>query len=196
MSTPRPRYPLALPPRLSLDSFARRAQQIARATGVRVVGQGQEQVLDRDVLVLEPGGLPLGRVEQPGEPLGDEHLAGRGARPGRAGPARQLGLEPGAQRVGVGAEPLEQAGHEPFGLVQQGEQQVLAVDLGMAEPQRLGLRVVQRLLGLLGQAVHVHGVPLLPGGCGRARASRPAARRAVSSVSMRSSRSSTSPIAA
>ncbi len=26
MSTPRPRYPLALPPRLSLDSFARRAR--------------------------------------------------------------------------------------------------------------------------------------------------------------------------
>ena len=49
------------------------------------------QVLDRDVLVLEPLGLPLGGVEQPGQPLGDEHLAGcraRAADPRAGGPAR------------------------------------------------------------------------------------------------------------
>ena len=39
--------------------------------GRALLDQGQQQVLDGDVLVLEPVGLLLGGVQQPGQPLGD-----------------------------------------------------------------------------------------------------------------------------
>ena len=165
-------------------------QAPAARGGRALVDQGEQQVLDRDVLVLEPAGLPLGGVEQAAEPLGHEHLAGRGPWAGHLGPAPELGLQVGAERARVGAGLLEQPWRQPVGLVDQGEQQVLAVDLGVAEPQRLGLGVLQRLLGLLGQTVEVHGRSSLLAG------SWEWARSARSRTSMRSSRSRTSPIAA
>ena len=83
-----------------------------------------------------------------------------GAAPGPVtrGPAAAA-RPPAAPRSRSGSAPAAASsrGHQPVGLVEQGQQQVLAVDLGVAEAQRLGLRVVQGLLGLLGQAVQVHG---------------------------------------
>ena len=123
--------------------------------------QCQHEVLDRHVLVLQPLGLALGGVEQAAEPLGEEHLTRRRARPGHAGTPRQLAFQVRPQAVGVGPGLCHQTRHEPVGLVEEGEEEVLAVDLGVAEAQRLGLGVVQRLLRLLGEAVHVHGRVLL-----------------------------------
>jgi hypothetical protein len=111
-----------------------------------LVEQRDDQVLDRDVVVLQPLGLAFGRVEQPGQPLGHEHLARRGARPGHPGPAGQVVLDGLPQSVGVGARLPEQPGHEAVGLVEEGQQQVLAVHLGLPEPQRDRLRRVDRLL--------------------------------------------------
>ena len=54
-----------------------------------VVGHGQQQVLDGDVLVLEALGLVLGLGEQPVEPAGDVPTAG-----GRLGEPLQLLLDP------------------------------------------------------------------------------------------------------
>ena len=71
-------------------------------------------------------------------------------------PAAELGLHVGAQGVGVGAGLGQQPTGQALGLVEQGEQQMLPVDLGVAEPQRLGLSVVEGLLRLLGQSVEVH----------------------------------------
>ena len=82
-----------------------------------------------------------------------------GAEPGprHAGAPRQLAFQIRPQAVGVGPGLCHQTRHEPVGLVEEGEEEVLTVDLGVAEAQRLGLGVVQRLLRLLGEPVHVHG---------------------------------------
>ena len=142
-------------------------------------------MLDRDVLVLEPAGLAVGRVEQPREPLGDVHLPGRHAGPADPRAAAELGLQVLAQPVRIGSRPGEQRRDQALRLVEQCQQQVLPVHLDVAEAQRLGLGVVQSLLRLLGQSVHVHGAP-----------PRRDIRRCVfSSSAIRSSSSTTSPMA-
>ena len=144
-------------------------------------------MLDGHVLVLQPPGLTLCRVEQAGQPLGDEHLPRLGSWPADAWPAGQRGLELLLQALGVGAGLTEQARNQPVLLIQQCKQKVLAVHLGVAESQRLGLCVVECFLGLLRQSVGVHVGP--PLGTDRLRA-------AASRTAMRSSRSITSPSAA
>ncbi len=148
-----------------------------------LIGQGEEEVLDRHVLVLESAGLALRGVQQPGQALGDEHLTRRGAGARDLGSAGQFGLDVAPHRVRIRPDGGDQTGYEALGLVEQGEQQVFPVDLGVPQTQRLGLGVVECFLRLLGQPVHVHGVLL-------------ERRNSVSSSSMRSSRSSTRPIAA
>ena len=114
------------------------------ARGLPLGQHGQQQVLDRDVLVLEPVRLLLGRVQQAGQPLGDVDLPGARARAGDPGPPAEFGLQRGAQPVRVRAGLAEQPGSDALGLVEQREEQVLGVHLGVPEAERLGLRVVQR----------------------------------------------------
>ena len=143
----------------------------------------QQQVLDRHVLVLQPLRLPLGRVEQLPERPGQAGLPGARARPADPRTALQSTLHRRAQGAGVDIGPGQQPRDEPFRLLEQRQQQVGGVDLGVPEAQRLGLRVVQRLLGLDGQAVRVHVITsccVLPGA------------RAASSCSSRSIRASSS----
>ena len=78
------------------------------------------------------------------------------ARPRRRTRSRAAGAEHALERRRCSASVSTPArsssrGHETLGLVEQREQQVLDVDLRVPVAQRLGLRVVQRLLGLLGQ---------------------------------------------
>ena len=115
----------------------------------------QDEVLDGDVLVLQARGLLLGVLEQQREPARDAHVTAR-ARPRHARPRLERLRDVGADRVDVDVGALEQARDQAVGLVEQREQQVLDVDLGVAEAHRLGLRVVDGLLGLLGQPVDVH----------------------------------------
>ena len=156
-----------------------------------LVEEGDDEVLHGDVVVLEPLRLALGRVEQAGQPLGHEHLARGCAGAGDAGPPTEVGLDVGPQPVGIGARLAQQPGHEPVGLLEQGQQQVLAVHLGVAGPDGDGLRLLQRLLRLLGQSLRVHDAPPV-----RRVVVRVATRSAASSSAMRSSRSTTTPIAA
>ena len=165
----------------------RRCQQPPGRRLLPLREQRDDQVLDRDVVVLEPLGLLLGRIEQPGQPLGHRHLARCHARAADPRPPRELGLQVRPQTAGVAARGLQQPRRQPLGLIEQRQQQVLAVNLGVPEAQRPGLRVVQRFLGLLGQAVRVHGRPPLR--CGLYR-------RLASAASSRSSRSRTRPSAA
>ena len=117
----------------------------AAGRGGRPLGQQrQEQVLDRDVLVLEPVRFLLGRVKQAGQPLRDADLSRAHARAADPRPPRELGLQRRPQPVRIGAGLAQQPGDDALGLVEQGEQQVLAVDLGVPEAERLGLRVVER----------------------------------------------------
>ena len=55
--------------------FASDAQLLEQsARGAAVLGHRQEQMLDRDIIVLEPLGLVLGLGEQAVEPAGDVDL--------------------------------------------------------------------------------------------------------------------------
>ena len=119
----------------------------------------QQQVLDGDVLVVEALGLLLGAIEQQPEAARDGDLLAL-ARTGDAGPALERLLDGLAQRVDVHLGAHQQPRHEPVVLVEQREQQVLDVDLGVPVAQRLGLGVVQGLLALLGELVRVHLVHL------------------------------------
>ena len=153
--------------------------------------QRKDEVFDGHVLVLQALGLALGGVEQPGQSLGQEHLARRSPRTGNAWTPGQLTLQLGLQTAGVGADLRHQPRHEPVRLIEEGEEEMFPVDLGVAEPQRLGLSVVQCLLRLLGEPVHVHGRPP------RGRAVSGGGRRCAASMRpMRSRRSTTSPSAA
>jgi hypothetical protein len=103
-------------------------------------------VLDGDVLVLEPASLLLGRVQEAGQPLGDVDLARVRARSADPGPPAQLGLQRAPQPVRIAPGLAEQPRDDALGLIKQGEEQMLDVDFGMAEAERLGLRIVQRFL--------------------------------------------------
>jgi hypothetical protein len=103
-------------------------------------------VLDRDIGVLEPVGLPLGDIQDSGQPLGQEHLTRGGTGTADPRTARQVGVDGGAQPLNVRAGLLQQPGHEPVGLVDQCQQQVLSVGLGVASAHGLTLRLLQRLL--------------------------------------------------
>ena len=122
------------------------AQQPARTGLGTFFEQGDEEMLDRDVLVLEPPRLPFGRVQQPGQALGDEHLTGRSARSAHPGTALEVRLDVGAEPVRVGSGRGEQARHQAVRLLQQRQQQVLAVGFGVPVPDGLGLGVLQCLL--------------------------------------------------
>ena len=140
-------------------------------------------MLHRHVFILEPLGFSLGGLQQRRQAPGDRHLTRRGARAAHLRPPIQLAFQVRAQGRGVGARLIEEPRYETLGLVDQRHQQMFAVDLDMTHPGRNALRFGQRLLRLLGQLVDVHSDVLLR-------------READSSSSMRSSRSSTSPIAA
>ena len=69
-----------------------------------------------------------------------------GLTPGPLTLGRRASSASSAVRSRSGSAPawLEQPGSDALGLVEQRQQQVLAVDLGVPEAERLGLRVVER----------------------------------------------------
>ena len=117
-----------------LPADAEVAQKLAGGRSNVLVDEREQQMLHRHVLVLEAAGLAFGGVEQPGQPLGDHDLAGLGAGAGDGGPAAQVGVHPLANLVDVGVHGQQQPWHDAVRLVEQGEQQVFAVDLRVAEP--------------------------------------------------------------
>ena len=181
-------------PRISVSAWrngpwSARARKQAAGGGGRTLGPAApHEVLDRHVLVLQP----LRFVSAASSRRASRCVTKTwpGAAPGPVTCGRRPSSASSSVRSRSGSAPacLQQPRHQALGLVEQREQQVLAVDLGVAEAQRLGLRVVQRLLGLLGQAVHVHGRHSSAVG----RCPELAALQAA----MRSSRSTTSPRAA
>ena len=103
-------------------------------------------MLDGHVVVLQPLRLPLGGVEETGEALGDGDLPGGAARSGHPGAPGEILLEIAVQADRVRPGRSEQAGHQPVGLLEQRQEQVLAIHLGVTPGQGQGLGVVQRLL--------------------------------------------------
>ena len=90
--------------------------------------------------------LLLGGVQEAGQPLGDVDLARVRARSADPGPPAQLGLQRAPQPVRITPGLAEQPRDDALGLIEQGEEQMLDVDFGMAEAERLGLRIMQRFL--------------------------------------------------
>ena len=107
-------------------------------------------MLNRHVLVLQPSSFLLGGVKQLPERSCDTELAAGGSRPADSRPAFERTLDRRPQGTGIDIGSRQQTRHEPLGLLEQRQQQVGGVDFGVAVAQRLGLRVVQRLLGLDG----------------------------------------------
>ena len=145
------------------ERVARHAMSRQDPTGCRagsLVEERDHQVLDGDVLVLEPAGLLLGGLEDAVQPLGDVHLPGLGAGPGDARALLELGLQVFTQPVHIRTRPGQQRRNQPFALLQQRQQQVFTVHLLVTEPERLGLGVVQCFLRLLRESVQVHRTPL------------------------------------
>ncbi len=124
--------------------------------GARAFGEErQQEMLDRHVLVLQPLGFLFGRDERLLEPLGDVDLAGlAAARDARA--AAQLAAHAVGEGRRLDVHPGEQPRHEAGGVVEQGEQQVLAVDFLVAVLHGDRLGRLHGFLRFLGQFVLVH----------------------------------------
>ena len=109
---------------------------------------GQQQVLDADVVVLEASRLVLGPGEQARQPLGDVRLirAGRRSRPGHLRDAVELLVEcllyRGHRDAGLGQQRRDDA----VGRFQQGREQMLDVHPLVVAPRRQGLGLAQRFL--------------------------------------------------
>ena len=124
------------------------AQQVARVALRGRRHHGQQHVLDRHILVLDARGLALGRVEQARERPCDPGLTAGGPGTAHARLALERSLDGRSKRAGVDVGPRQQPRYQPFGLLEQREQQVKGVEFRVPVAQRLGLRVVQSLLGL------------------------------------------------
>ncbi|GFG99080.1 hypothetical protein MTIM_49590 [Mycobacterium timonense] len=109
-------------------------------------GEGDDEVLHRHVVVLEPLSFPLGGLQQVRQPPGDRHLARRGARPAHLRAPVQLAFEVRAQCRGVGARLIKQSRYETLGLFDQRHQEMFAVDLDVTHPGRDALCFGQCLL--------------------------------------------------
>ena len=116
--------------------------------------EAEEEMLGAGVFVLELGGLGLRGIKSLLERLAHERVGGRCA--GNLGAAREFFIEITAEGVGVDAEFLQERLDEALGLIDEGEQQMFAVDLLMGMVRRDGLRALQRFLSLDGESIELH----------------------------------------
>ena len=156
------------------DLLDLRQQNVARDDVER-----EQQVLGRDVVVLELPGLVERLVEDARERRARLGLLRRALDRGLRG-ERGLGL--GAQGGRVGHELRRQL------LVEQREQQVLGIELGIAGPARKLLRGRDGLLALDRQLVEIHLVPCASGVVRSGRGRSPACRSGGRSGSPRAAR--------
>src|SRR4029453_5825908 len=109
------RHPLTAPDRRQglQESLARQPvlAQAPSGSGLGSLSQkSNDEVLNGDVLVLQPCGFPLRRIEETGQPLGNEDLTGGGARPAPPRPLPEGGFDVGPQPEGAASERARPAG--------------------------------------------------------------------------------------
>jgi hypothetical protein len=125
----------------------------ARGRAALLLGDGDEQMLGRDVLVLEPLRLLPRPVDHALEARG-------GILPPAAAPDLgqlvDLGLHLARDCLRPGPQLGEQRPHHALLLLQEREQQVLGLDRLVVALIREGLRGLDRFLGLDGQLVQPH----------------------------------------
>ena len=119
--------------------------QNAGAIAVRLVDDREQQVLGREVLVLEPFHFRRGRVEQPAKARSEI-----GLRPVDLRQLIELGLDIGRDTSRVDADLLDDGRNGSVGLLEQREEQVLRRDLLVLGFLGKRLRLLDRLLCLLG----------------------------------------------
>jgi hypothetical protein len=110
-------------------------------------------VLGGDVLVAEGRGLLAGPLQQPAQ-LGRGHGLLLGTVD-LGDPLQGLG-GPDLEHARVGPGPAHDRVHDPVGVGQQGDQEVLGLDPLVVAGARLALGGGQRLGGPVGEAVDVH----------------------------------------
>src|SRR5256885_17079928 len=119
--------------------------QNAGALAVRLVDDREQQVLGREVLVLEPFHFRRGRVEQPAKARSEI-----GLRPVDLRQLIELGLDVGRDTSRVDADLLHDGRNGSVGLLEQREEQVLRRDFLVLGVLSKRLRLLDRLLCLLG----------------------------------------------
>jgi hypothetical protein len=76
------------------------------------------------------------------------------------GPPAQLSLDLSGQLARVAPQPLHDLRRDAVGLLQESQQQVLRLDLGMVESLSLRLRLQESFLGFLGVFIRSHSLIL------------------------------------
>ncbi len=123
------------------------------AGGAGRLGEGEQQVLGGDVLVAQLPGLALGGAQDVEQLAGGAGLLGAGRDLGQR--VERLVDEP-ADLLGAGAELAQDAGDHALGLLEQHGQQVGRRDLGVLAGGRQRESGLDGLLGLGGEAIHLH----------------------------------------
>ena len=118
-----------------------------------MVGEGEQQVLGGDVLVLELAQLALGGAQDGHELAADGGLAG-GALDGRE--PVEGGVDVLADGLGTGAELAQDGDDEAVLLLEQDGEQVLGRGLGVVARGGEGGGGLERGAGLGREAIDVH----------------------------------------
>ena len=124
-----------------------------RRLAVAHVGDGDQQVLDADELVLEAVGLAVGGVEQPDDAGGRVNLHHVMAELGRA---VEVAADAGGERLHVDAQLAQHLARDALGRLGDGEEDVLDVPLRVPLLAHELLRGLQDGLRLLREPVLSH----------------------------------------
>ena len=135
--------------------LVRRAVAVQRLRGLAALGVGQREqdVLGRDVLVVELARLALGEAQDVHQlAAGGGLLRARGDR----GELIERAVELFADRLRAGAELAQHRSDHGLGLLEQRHEQVLGLNFGVMASGRHGDGGLQRLLGLDRETVGLH----------------------------------------
>ena len=156
-------------------------EDLAQRRAGRVLGQRGEQMVHADVFVLHAPGFVLGVAQHLGQTLGDGDAVGVHAAAGDGGTLAQFFLHGYGQSGGLHAHLIQDAGHDALFLTDQGQRQMLAVDILMAHAHGDALRLGHGLAGFFREFVDVHISSTMPLWTGPVR-TRAAPRRKVSKI--------------
>ncbi len=122
--------------------------------------QSQQQMLDTDVTILEPGGLFLCLEQQSVETRRHIDLARLNSGAGDTRFPVKLRLQCFGQMGWSNIQLFQQARHQTTLLLNQGQEQVFTIDFNMTTPGGNSLRLLNSFLAFLGQFVDIHGIIL------------------------------------
>ena len=152
-------------------------QNATRLRLLALVDEGQQEVLDRDVLVLQPARFLLGRQKQLLKTRRRVHFAvlNTGAR--HLGQPRQCVFDLRFEGLARHLHAREQAARQAIFLIDQTGEQMFPIHFPMPRAQRDLLRLLHGLARFFSQFVHGLHTPLRDGHSSRADCRAPASAR-------------------